>query len=129
MTPAPFSRSGFPVPGSLLYAELRQYLGWATLPLRHDLVAQVAEILHAHLAREEARRRHVAHPAEERDAMAEFGFRLRRPGDVVEDLTTLRIGRCEERLAGSEATRALAVQPREPAADVDLGWCRGEDRK
>src|SRR5690348_1675381 len=44
MTPAPFSRSGFPVPGSLLYAELRQYLGWATLPLRHDLVAQVAEI-------------------------------------------------------------------------------------
>src|SRR5689334_14582379 len=96
-----------------LEAQLCQHVRRTAVPARHRHVAHVAKILYAHLAREKSSRRHVAHPGKERDAMTELRLCFRRPGDVIQHLTTLGITRLEKRLAVAKPANALGVEPRE----------------
>src|SRR5262245_161923 len=99
----------FPVPRSQFPSNVQmlQRLRRASLPLRLRYVARIAKVLHAHLAREETGCRHVPHPVEERHAVTEPRLRFLRPGDVIEHLTALRVGRGEERFARAKSIRAF----------------------
>src|ERR1700739_1612268 len=81
------------------HAELVQRLWRAALPLGDERVADVTQVLHAQLAREEARGREVPEAVEEGDAggMPERG--LLGPRDVVQQGGPLGITRCDEGLA------------------------------
>src|SRR5439155_828063 len=96
----PFPLSRFP---SVFDAEPLQLLRRASLPFGHDHVAHVAEVLHAHLAGPEPRRRQVAETVEERDAGGESGLGPLGPRDVVEH--------------GGALGGALHLERREPEAD------------
>src|SRR5688500_7384005 len=111
-----------PLPRAILHRDARLHhvfgdteslkrSGRAAIPRSDRHVADVADILPADRAREESRRRHVSEAIEERDAVGHALRRLRGPGDVVEDLPTLRIARVNEGLR--EALPALRVQPGE----------------
>src|SRR5205807_10426690 len=66
------------------HAELRERLGRTAVPVRHEGVADVAQVFDAQLAREEARGGEVAETVEERDTRGVVGLGLLGPGDGVE---------------------------------------------
>src|SRR6185295_1791783 len=88
-TQPPTSRTQPPTsrtqPPTSLHAQLLERLVRAAGPARVHHVAQILQVFHAHLAREEAGRGQVAEAVEECDALAHFRLRLLRPRDVVED--------------------------------------------
>src|SRR6185437_1601907 len=101
----------------LSHPELLQCLRRTSLPVGVDHVPDVLQVLHAHLARPESRCSQVAKAIEERDALTVFGLRAFGPRDVVKHRGALRDAAIHER--GAEPVGALAVQPRESAANVD----------
>src|SRR5688572_19687183 len=102
----------------LLETQLLQDLARTTRPLGDEAVADVLQILDAHLAGEEAAGGQVPEAVEEGDAVRQLRPGLVRPRDVVEHLRPLGGGAGEERLV--EAADALAIDPGEPAAHRDL---------
>src|SRR3989449_3350571 len=115
--PSPMTCPVSPFP-SVFDAELLQLLRRASPPFGHDHVAHVAEVLHAHLAGPEPRRRQVPERVEERDAGGERGFGPLGPCDIVEHGGSLGVRAGHEGLA--VAIVALVVQPGEPAAHRGL---------
>src|SRR5439155_11832481 len=105
---------GFVAVASIADSELLERLRGTALPFRQRDVALVLHVLPPHGAREEPGGGEVAKAAEESGPMTHRRARAFRPGDVVEHLPALRVGRLEKCLV--ETAAALVVQPREPAA-------------
>src|SRR5204862_239067 len=86
MKPTPRRLTGITLPPSpalsrVRDAQLRERLRRAALPLGDERVADVAQVLHAQLARVESRSREIAEAVEEGDARRVLGLRLLRPCD------------------------------------------------
>src|SRR5213083_1336643 len=110
-----FPVSPFPfTSGAVAHPELRERLGRAALPLGDERVADVAQVLHAQLAREEPRRREIAEAIEEGDASRVLALCLLGPGDVVQERGPFGVGAGEERLAVAVVT--LVIEPGQAAA-------------
>src|SRR6266540_1210536 len=124
MNPTPSRLPAIPSPVSrfpsvrVADAQFGERLGRAALPLGDESVADVAQVLHAQLAREEARRCEVAETVEEGDARRVLGLRLLRPGDIVQQRGPLAVGARQERLP--PAVVALVVEPGQPATHGGL---------
>src|SRR5207253_5336960 len=80
-------------------AQLRERLRGTALPLGDERVADVAQVLHAQLAREEPRSREIAEAVEAGDARRVLSLRLLGPGDVVQQRGPFGVGAGDERLA------------------------------
>src|SRR5438309_8561714 len=72
--------------------ELFQRRRRAAVPVGIHCIADVAQVLHAHTARPESRRREVAKAIEKLNAIGHSRGRTRRPRDVVQNLFTLLPG-------------------------------------
>src|ERR1019366_9643003 len=62
-----------------------------SLPLHHPGISDIADVLHAHLAREKSARREIAHAVEELHARAHLRLRLGGPRDLVEHRAALGV--------------------------------------
>src|SRR6266513_26539 len=131
MHPTPSRRSaiGLPLPPSpafspspasrpVAHPQLRQRLGRAALPLGDERVADVTQVLHTQLAREEPRSREIADAVEEGDARRVLALRLLGPCDVVQQRGAFGVGAGDERLA--VAVVALVIEPGQAAAQRRL---------
>src|SRR5689334_7580835 len=112
MKPTP-SRVMFRCVSLVADPKLLQCFRRTAVPRGQRDVALVLHVLPAHLRRKESRGREIAKAAEEDHAVVHLGPSLLGPGNVVQHLPALRVGRADERLA--EAMLALVVEPREPA--------------
>src|SRR5690348_3873332 len=85
-------------PGLVADAELLQRLLGVAIPSCDGAIAEVLQILDAHLRRPEAARSEIAEAIEERDAVRMFELRLDGPRDVVEHGRPLRLGAIDKGL-------------------------------
>src|SRR5207247_4194889 len=120
MKPTPRRLTGITLPPSpalsrVRDAQLRERLRRAALPLGDERVADVAQVLHAQLARVESRSREIAEAVEEGDARRVLGLRLLRPCDIVQQRGEVGVGTGEEGMA--VAVVALVIDPGEATAN------------
>src|SRR5438128_935252 len=113
LPPSPaFSPS--PASSPVAHPELRERLGRTALPLADERVADVTQVLHARLAREEPRGREIAEAVEEGDTCRVLALRLLGPRDVLQQPGAFGVGAGDERLA--VAVVALVIEPGQAAA-------------
>src|SRR2546430_16849924 len=122
-SPTPRRLTGITLPPSpalsrVRDAQLRERLRRAALPLGDERVADVAQVLHAQLARVESRSREIAEAVEEGDARRVLGLRLLKPCDIVQQRGAVGVGTGEEGLA--EAVVALVIEPGQAPANRRL---------
>src|SRR5207249_4367266 len=119
LPPSPFTAfSPSPASSPVTHSQFRERLRGTALPLGDERVADVAQVLHAQLAREEPRSREIAEAVEAGDARRVLSLRLLGPGDVVQQRGPFGVGAGDERLA--VAVVALVIEPGQAAANRRL---------
>src|SRR5690349_20012506 len=96
---------------SVADAEFGQCLRGTAIPRGQRNIALVLYVLPTHLGGVEAGRSEIAEVAEEQHTVMHLRPCLRRPRDIVEDLTSLGIARADEGLR--KAVLAFVVEPGE----------------